>query len=83
MIRWLVEHATTVVLAVMAIALFGALSYITLPRESSPDITIPVVLVTTPYPGVSPADVEGLISIPMERELAGLQDVKKLSSTCL
>ena len=81
MIRWLVEHATTVVLAVMAIALFGALSYITLPRESSPDITIPVVLVTTPYPGVSPADVEGLISIPMERELAGLQDVKKLSST--
>ena len=67
-IEWLVDHATTVSLAVGAVALFGLLAYITLPRESSPDITIPVVLVTTPYPGVSPADVEELISTPLSKK---------------
>ncbi|TNE92463.1 MAG: hypothetical protein EP330_02060 [Deltaproteobacteria bacterium] len=81
MVRWLVNHATTVFIAVFCVVLFGTLSYATLPRESSPDITIPVVLITTPYVGVSPEDVEGLVTIPMERELASLQDVKKMSST--
>ena len=69
LITWLVDHATTVFLAVGSIALFGLMAYITLPRESSPDIAIPVVLVTTPYPGVSPEDVEELISTPLETEL--------------
>ena len=81
MVRWLVGHSTTVLISVVCIVLFGTVSYVTLPRESSPDITIPVVLVTTPYVGVSPGDVEGLVTIPLERELSTLQDVKKMSST--
>ena len=81
MISWTVKHATTVLLTVMAIAIFGTVSYISLPRESSPDIKIPVVLVTTPYPGASPADIEGLVSNPLENELAGLKNIKKLEST--
>jgi len=80
-IAWLVDHATTVAIAVMVLFVAGLMSYITLPRESNPDITIPVVLVTTPYVGVSPEDVEGLITIPLENELAGLRDVKKMKST--
>lgn len=81
MIRWLVHHSTTVLIAVICVTMFGTLSYVTLPRESTPDITIPVVLISTPYVGVSPEDVEGLVTIPLERELASLQDVKKLAST--
>jgi len=81
MIRWLVDHATTILLAVMVVFLAGLYSYVTLPREASPDIKIPVVLVSTPYPGVSPKDVESLITIPLENELSGLQDVKEMTST--
>ncbi len=81
MIRWLVDHATTVTIAVVCVFLFGTGSYITLPRESSPDITIPVVIVSTPYIGVSPEDVENLITIPMEIELASLKNTKTLTST--
>ena len=56
-------------------------SVVHLLRESSPDIKIPVVLVTTPYPGASPADIEGVVSNPLENELAGLKNIKKLEST--
>jgi len=80
-IRWLVDHSTTVYIAALCLFLFGTLAWITLPRESSPDITIPVVIVSTPYSGVSPADVENLVSTPIENELASLRGIKKLSST--
>ncbi|MEL6346244.1 MAG: efflux RND transporter permease subunit [Myxococcota bacterium] len=81
MIRLFVRYAPTILLAVFCIVAFGSLSYIQLPRESSPDVKIPVVLVTTPYVGVSPVDVESLVTIPLENELAGIKDIKKMSST--
>jgi len=78
--KWLVSHSTTMLLAALAIVTFGMISYANLPREAAPDIDIPVVMVTTPYIGVSPEDIEGLISIPIENELSSLRDVKKLTS---
>ncbi len=81
MIRFLVHHATTVFLAVACVIVFGASSYLSLPRESQPDIDIPVVVVTTPYVGASPEDLEGLVTIPLENELASLTDVKTMKSS--
>lgn len=45
-----------------------------------PDITFPVVTVTTPYPGAGPAEVETLVSKPLEDELSTLAGIKRLSS---
>ena len=67
--KWLVDHATTVVVGVLAILILGFSAYTSLPREAAPDITIPVVIVTTVYPGVSPEDIETLVTVPMERKL--------------
>ncbi len=80
-IRWLVDHSTTVYIAALCTFLFGVLAWVTLPRESAPDIAIPVVIVSTPYQGVSPADIENLVSTPVENEIASLKGIKKLSST--
>ncbi|HHH11088.1 MAG TPA: efflux RND transporter permease subunit [Sorangium sp.] len=81
MIRWLVNHLASVLLVVFCIVLFGIGTYVSLPRESNPDIKVPVVLVTTPYIGVSPEDVESLVTIPLETELTGLKDLKVMKST--
>jgi multidrug efflux pump subunit AcrB len=81
MIARVVQASTTVLLAAFCIFVFGMQSYTSMPRESAPDIPIPVVMVTTAYIGVAPADIEGLITIPMENELASLQDVKAMRST--
>ncbi len=68
-------------LVLVCIFLFGIVSYAQLPREANPDVKIPFVTVTTPYAGVSPKDIETLVTIPLENELAGIKDIKNITST--
>ena len=75
-----IDRRSTVFALMLIILIVGMYSYIVLPRESSPDITIPYVLVVTPYEGVTPDDIESLITYPIERKLKGLKDVEKIRS---
>ncbi len=77
----LLRRGATVGLLGVCLFIFGLITYFSLPREASPDVKIPMVMVTTPYIGVSPEDIESLVTIPLENELAGLKDLKKMSST--
>ncbi len=45
-----------------------------------PDVTFPVVTVTTPYLGAGPQEIETLVSKPLEDEISGLPGLKRLSS---
>ena len=58
----------------------GLFSYVTLPRESEPDITIPIIMVQTTYEGAASEDVENLITLPLERKLKSVKDVKEVRS---
>jgi CzcA family heavy metal efflux pump len=75
------KRQATVLALLVIIVVAGLYSYATLPRESFPDITIPYVFVTTTYEGVAPADMEELITIPIERKLKGIDDVEEIRST--
>lgn len=75
-----VDNKVAVYLLMVLILVFGYVSYTDLPREATPDITIPLIIISTPYIGVSPVDIEGLISQPLERALKGLKDVKEIRS---
>ena len=79
--NWAIRHRITVFVGILVIVLAGLSSYASLPRESSPDITMPLVLVTTPYFGVAPSDIETLVTNPMEEELEQLRDVREIRST--
>ncbi len=81
MIGAFVNRSATVFLVAFCILILGGLTYVGLPREASPDVKIPVVIAATVYPGVSPADIETLVTTPLENELAGLKKLKKMSST--
>lgn len=81
MFRLIVKNAAPIFLMALGIFLFGLVSYITLPRESAPDVKVPFVMVTTPYVGVSPRDIESLVTVPLENELAGLKGLKLMRST--
>ncbi|MBW2304274.1 MAG: efflux RND transporter permease subunit, partial [Deltaproteobacteria bacterium] len=76
-----VRKKVAVLVLAAVLAVFGLISYMSLPRESAPDITIPYVFVFTRYPGVAPEDIEKSITIPIEKKLKGLEGVKKISST--
>lgn len=62
------------------LVLFGAYSYNTMPKESFPEIVFPLIYVQTPYPGNTPADIENLITRPLEKEIKGVDGIKKLNS---
>ena len=81
MIATLIRFRAPVLLVVLCIFAIGLFNYVSLPRESFPEIDIPTVMVTTPYVGVAPADIESLVTVPLENELSGLTDLKKMSST--
>jgi len=73
-----------VVLGIAAIAtFFGLITYLNLPRESEPDITVPFVMIQVPYPGVSPEDSERLLVRPLERELQSLEGLKEMNGVAM
>jgi multidrug efflux pump subunit AcrB len=75
-----IRHRTTVFVLLVIIVFMGLSAYSSLPRESSPDIKIPFMNIVTVYPGVSPGDVETLLTIPIENELKNLRDVEAITS---
>ena len=75
-----IKQRSTVFALMLIIIVIGIYSYATLPRESTPDITIPYVLVVTPYEGVASSDIESLITNPIERKLRGLKNVEEIRS---
>ncbi|UCF30611.1 MAG: efflux RND transporter permease subunit [bacterium] len=75
-----ISRRGTVFTLMVIIFIVGLFSYVTLPRESNPDITIPVIMVQTSYEGAASEDVENLITIPLERKLRGVKDVKEVRS---
>ncbi len=60
--------------------LFGVFSYITMPKESFPEIVFPLIYVQTPYPGNTPVDIENLITRPLEKEIKSVSGIKNLNS---
>ncbi|HET6272068.1 MAG TPA: efflux RND transporter permease subunit [Bacteroidota bacterium] len=75
-----VDNRVAVYILIAIIVIVGWNSYSELPREAAPDITIPLVIVSTPYVGVAPSDVEGLVTQPLERNLKSLKDIKQITS---
>lgn len=62
------------------IVVIGYLSFRKLPVELFPDVTFPVVTVTTIYPGAGPQEVETLVSKVYEEELSTVPGIKRISS---
>jgi len=76
-----VDHPTSVLVLLAIILLAGLWSYVTVPKEATPDVTVPFVAVNTVYPGVAPEDIETLITRPIEEELNRISDLKTLTSS--
>ena len=70
---------TTIMLFVLVL-LTGTASYLSIPKESNPDITIPVAYVSVTLEGIAPDDADSLLVHPLEKELRGLEGLKEMKS---
>lgn len=80
---WAVENRTTIYVMSLIISLLGIIAYVRLPKEQFPDIVVPTILVTTIQAGMTPTDIENLISRPIEKQMKSVADVKKITSSSL
>ena len=76
-----INHRLTIYVLIVLIVFAGASTYMAMPRESFPEVKISLIFVYTVYAGVSPEDMETLVTRPIETELKGLSGVKEIRST--
>ena len=79
--RFSLEHKPVIFVLMAIMIILGWRSYTSLPREANPSITIPIILVSTSYFGVSPGDIETLITQPIEKKVKEITDLKEVRST--
>jgi len=75
------SRGRTVLLVLVLILTAGTFSYLTIPKESNPDIPIPLAYVSLHHEGISPEDAERMLIRPMEKELRGLDGLDELTAT--
>ena len=78
--NFFVTRPRVVLLLIAAISIWGLWSFLQLPRESNPEIKIPIGIVITSFPGASPSDVEELVTKKIETKISGLSGIKKITS---
>ncbi len=76
-----INNRISVMVLVALVAIMGIISYLTIPKESFPNITVPNIFVVTLYPGVSPEDMESLVTRKLEDELGNISEIKEMTST--
>lgn len=75
------KNRTSVLILTFIVAVFGVLSYTSMPKELFPEIVFPQIYVSTVYPGNSPLDIENLITRPLEKEIKPIKGIKVMRST--
>ena len=59
----------------------GYVAYVTIPKESEPDVKVPIIYVQLTQRGISPEDSERLLLRPVETQLKSVGNVKEMRST--
>ena len=78
---WAIDNRTSVYVLATIISVLGLMNYYFIPKEQFPQVVIPYIVVSTPYPGTSPSDIENLVTRPIEKQLKSIADVKKITSS--
>ena len=78
--NWAVNNRISVVIIIFLILGMGITAYTTMPKENFPEISIPEIYISVPYPGNSPLDMENLVARPIEKEINTITGLNKVTS---
>lgn len=81
LVRTLLTNHPLVNILFTVVLVMGAASYLQMPREQDPEINFNFVSIETVLPGATAADVESLVTGPLEDALRKVRDIKFVSST--
>ncbi len=75
------DRSRTVLMIFILICMIGVVTLLSIPKESSPDVTVPIVYVSVQHDGIAPADADKLLYKPLEKELQSVDGLKEMTST--
>ncbi len=79
-IRWSIAQRGLVIVAAIALSLYGAFVAVRMPIDVFPDLTAPTVTIVTEAHGLAPEEVESLITSPIEVSMNGQTEVRRVRS---
>ena len=79
-VQFSIRRPVTVTMLFVAIAVFGVVSYDQLALNLLPEISYPTLTIRTRYEAAAPAEVESLISRPVENAVSVVSNVVRVSS---
>ncbi len=79
-IEFSLKRRVTVAMAAIAVSMFGAVAFSRLPINLLPDISYPSLTIESRFPGAAPAEVESLLTRPVEESVGVVAGVKRLTS---
>ena len=74
------SRARVVVMALVMVLAVGAYAYVSIPKESNPEVPLPLFYVSTSLDGISPEDAERLLLEPMETEFGSIEGLDSMKS---
>jgi multidrug efflux pump len=75
------KNHRVVLLLFSFLILSGLSTYFSIPKESAPDVKVPIIYTVVKHPGISPKDAENLLVKPLEEELRNVQGIKKMTAS--
>ena len=79
--RFVLRRPVTVLMCILCLIVFGTRSVLDATLELSPQMDMPMLMISTTYPGASPEDVDELVTKEIEGSIGSLSDVKSITST--
>lgn len=78
MIHAAVDRSRTTIMILLFLLISGSIAFVSIPKESQPDVAIPIIYVSMTFDGISPDDAERLLVRPMEKELKAIEGIKEM-----
>ncbi|MBY0539083.1 efflux RND transporter permease subunit [Patescibacteria group bacterium] len=79
--NFFLERRQFTILVIVSLVIAGTISVLAMPKESTPEVTVPIAVITTTLRGASPEDVAKLVTKEVEKEVATVSNIDTLTSS--
>lgn len=78
-----IRRPVTTAMVAIGLLVFGFVGVTRMPVDIFPDVTLPMVIIATFYPGAGPLEVESEVTEPIEKQVGTISNIRDITSRSL